>query len=449
MKRGTIGLWWLVFLGFCHPVEAMDPFNVYKNDKVPLCSQHDLTKEMTLVEAMEVAVCESPMLKGAYLGTQVVVASYGQNLSSYFPTVTGTGSLSHSNTKIDGGDSSDNANASAGASLKWLLMDFGERSNSAKAFKNYVTSAYYGYDDTLQTMLYNVAESYYSVLSAEEKHEGLLKSEESSKKAFEEASSRFNLGLVPLSDKLQAETAYAQAQLASTVAKKNIKLKQGALANRLNLPPYTKLKLKRDEKTFSKEQPLEKIELLIETALAHRPDYKAKKQDLEASKYNVKVAKKGHLPSLNVVGSANMGKEIQYGDDGAYQSSVGVQLSIPLFSGFQQSYKVGQARFEQKQTEEQLNQLKIDVENDVWTAVQDYKTSRQTHEISQTLLKSAQESERVAFESYKIGKANILTLLDSQSQLASARIEYSTSFYNYLIAKNNLMRALGQMEKKN
>lgn len=64
MKRGTIGLWCLVLLGFCHPVEAMDPFNVYKNDKVPLCSQHDLTKEITLVEAMEVAVCESPMLRG-------------------------------------------------------------------------------------------------------------------------------------------------------------------------------------------------------------------------------------------------------------------------------------------------------------------------------------------------------------------------------------------------
>ena len=45
------------------------------------------------------------------------------------------------------------------------------------------------------------------------------------------------------------------------------------------------------------------------------------------------------------------------------------------------------------------------------------------------------------------GKVNILTLLDAQSSLASARVENSTSFYNFLTAKYTLQKALGQMEK--
>ena len=57
------------------------------------------------------------------------------------------------------------------------------------------------------------------------------------------------------------------------------------------------------------------------------------------------------------------------------------------------------------------------------------------------------ENERVAFASYKVGKVNILTLLDAQSSLASARVENSTSFYNFLTAQNKLQKALGQMEK--
>ncbi len=427
---------------------AIDPFNVYQNDKVPVCQKPDLSKEITLLDAMEIAVCESPTLKSSYLSTQVSASSYGQSLANYLPSINGSGSLSQNSTKVDGDGHSDLTDTSAQVSLNWLLLDFGGRSSTADKFKSYLSSAYYSYDNTLQTTLYNVAESYYNVLSAEEKYEGLLKSEEASKKAYEEANSRYKLGLVPLSDKLQAETAYAQAKLETTVAKKTIALERGNLANLLNLPPYTLFKLYRQDKKIEDKVKLDDIEKLITKALENRPDYHAMQKDKEAASFNVETAKSGHLPTLSAVGSASAGKEVRFGEDGTYNSSIGLQLSIPIFSGFDQSYKVGQARYELKQTEEQLNQLKIDIENEVWAAVQDYKTSYQTHQISKTLLASAEESERVAFASYKVGKVNILTLLDAQSQLASARVEYSTSFYNFMIAKNNLMKALGQMEKK-
>ena len=95
----------------------------------------------------------------------------------------------------------------------------------------------------------------------------------------------------------------------------------------------------------------------------------------------------------------------------------------------------------------ELLALENRIQNDVWTAIQEYETSFKTHTISQTLLKSAEESERVAFASYKVGKMNIISLLDAQSQLAQARVEYSTSFYNFLTSKAALLKALGKMEK--
>ncbi len=430
------------------PATALDPFDVYTNDKVPVCSQPDLEKEITLSDAMEIAVCESPSLKAGYLATQVSASTYGQSLSNYLPTVSAAGSIEQNSVKVDGNGHSDLTDTAARVSLNWLLLDFGGRSATADKFKSYLSSAYYGYDNTLQTVLYNVADTYYGVLSAEEKYEGLLKSEEASKKAFEEADSRYKLGLVPLSDKLQAETAYAQARLETTVAKKTIAIERGNLANLLNLPPYTSFKLYRPAKKIEDTVKLGEIEKLITTALENRPDYKARQKDKEGAYFNVETAKSGHLPTLSAIGSAGVGKEVRFGEDGTYSGSVGLQLAVPIFSGFDQSYKVNQARYELKQIEEQVNQLKIDIENDVWAAVQDYKTSYRTHQISKTLLASAEESERVAFASYKVGRVNILTLLDAQSQLATARIEYSTSFYNFMIAKNNVLRALGQMEKK-
>ena len=122
-------------------------------------------------------------------------------------------------------------------------------------------------------------------------------------------------------------------------------------------------------------------------------------------------------------------------------------LTVPFFTGFSQSYKIGQAELQYQAAQQQLKDAKSSIENEVWAAVQDYETSLESFKISQTLLESATENERVAFASYKVGKVNIITLLDAQSSLASARVENSTSFYNFLKAQNKLQKALGQMEK--
>ena len=438
----------LFFLFFVFPAFALDPFGVYDQKNESPCSHKKITDNLDLFDVMEIAVCQNPSLKVSYLATKVSGAQYGQSLSSYLPSIDGAASLTQRNTKVDGDGSDDQTDTNADLSLKWLLLDFGGRSATAEQFKTYLNSAYYTYDNSLQTLLYNVAESFFSVLSAEEKYEGLLESEKASQKAYEEASSRFNLGLVPLSDKLQAETAYAQAKLSSTVAQKEIAIQRGNLAKLMNLPPYTLLKLNRRDEKIQDTENVDEIEKLIEQALKNRPDYKAKELAKQAAELDIEIAKSGGLPTLSANAGAGIGDDLRRGRDTTYSSSAGLQLSVPIFTGFQQSYKIGQAAYQYEQAQNELTDLKNTIENEVWAAVQDYKTSFRTHTISQTLLKSAEESERVAFASYKVGRVNILTLLDAQAQLANARIEFSTSFYNFLIAKNNLMRVLGKMEAR-
>lgn len=438
----------LLWISFALPAAAMDPFGVYEQRDEPSCRTKSLSEPLDLWEVMEIAVCQNPSLKVSYLASKVSGAEYGQSLAAYLPSLDGTASLTQSNTKVDGGTSDDQTDVGASLSLNWLLLDFGGRSATADQFKAYLTSAYYTYDNSLQTLLYNVAESFFSVLSAEENYEGLLESEKASQKAYEEASSRFNLGLVPLSDKLQAETAYAQAKLSSTVAQKEIAIQRGNLAHLMNLPPYTPLKLNRRDEKIQDTENVDEIEKLIEKALANRPDYKARELAKKAAELDIEIARSDGLPTLSANAGAGVGDDLRQGRDTKYNSSAGLRLSVPIFTGFQQSYKIGQAVYQYEQAQNELTSLKNTIENEVWAAVQDYKTSFRTHTISQTLLKSAEESERVAFASYKVGRVNILTLLDAQAQLAEARIEFSTSFYNFLIAKNNLMRVLGQMEAR-
>jgi len=440
----------LLLLSSCliQPAHALDIWKIYNDKPEAICHEVDLSGEIDLSTVMEKAICANPSLKISYLSTLVSGASYGQGLSSYLPDVSATGSVSASDRKVDGGSSTQAADASAGVRLSWLLLDMGGRSASSERLKAYLQSSYFAYDDTLQNVLFDVISTYYAVLSAEEKYEGLLKSEESYKKSHEEANSRYKLGLVPLSDKLQAQTSYEQARLASNVARKNIAVQRGNLANLLDVSPDMHFKLKRPDKSVTDDGKVEAFDLLVSKALALRPDYKSQQQDLIAAEKQVSVAKSGALPYLSANASASADKDIRDGNRAQYGASAGLTLTVPLFTGFSNSYKIGQAQYQYEQAKQSLEQTKNKIENEIWAAVQDYQTSLESFRISNTLLASAQENERVAFASYKVGKVNILTLLDAESSLASARVENSTTFYNFLTAKAKLQKVLGEMERK-
>lgn len=426
---------------------ALDPFSIYDDKAAAVCEEQSMEGQIDLAVVMEKAICANVGLKTSYLSALVSGASYGQGLSSYLPTVSVGETLEAGSRKQDGGSHSDTGSVGAWARLNWLLLDFGGRGANVERLKAALQSSYFAYDDTLQTLLYTVAENYYGVLAAEEKYEGFMETEKSAKKAFEEAKSRYDLGLVPLSDKLQAQTSYEQAKLASNVARKNIALQRGELAHLLDMPPYTKFDLKRPQKDLKNLPKIEEIKNLIETALNQRPDYKAAQQDLISAKRQIDVAKSDGLPYLSGNLSASADKDIRDGNRAVYSGTAGLSITFPLFTGFSQSYKIGQAELQYQAAQEKLKSAKSSIENEVWAAVQDYETSLESFKISQTLLDSATEAERVAFASYKVGKVNILTLLDAQSSLASARVENSTSFYNFLTAQNKLQKALGQMEK--
>ena len=64
--------------------------------------------------------------------------------------------------------------------------------------------------------------------------------------------------------------------------------------------------------------------------------------------------------------------------------------------------------------------------------------------LTNVMLKSAKENERVAFKSYEIGQTDIINLLTAESQLADARDRVVNAFYTVLINKATLYRSIGR-----
>ena len=129
-------------LSFSTSAFALDALNVYDEKKEVPCQQTSLEGNLDLLSVMEFAICNNPSLKSSYLSTQTASAEYGQALSSYFPTVNASADISHSENKIDGGNSNNSSDSSAGLSLNWLLLDLGGRSSTKDQFKAYLQSSY-------------------------------------------------------------------------------------------------------------------------------------------------------------------------------------------------------------------------------------------------------------------------------------------------------------------
>ena len=425
----------------------LDPFSVYTMNAPEGCVEVSAQKEeLTLPDLIQVGICNNPTLNRSYMSVKSSEAAYGKSKSAYLPTVSADGSISQSNTKTEDENTKKTHPYSGNIALSWLVYDFGGRSAKTDQMKAYLETAEFSYNANLHDTVLAINQAYFDLLSAQEVLKSSQESEKSFKKSYEESKRRFDLGLVSASDKLLAQTSYENSKLAVIQAENAVKTGMGNLAQLLNLPPETDFDLARP-KPKSEHLDLEvkkPVSELIEIALKQRPDLRADKSTLEAAKYNEDVVFASAMPSISVGAGIGYRDNWHTSNPYTYSTNVGLSLSVPLFTGFSDTYKISKAKYQTRQAQALVADTEDTVKNEVWTAYQDYQTAVSSHKISLTVLESAKENQKVAFAMYKVGKGSILNLLTAESQLANSRKESIVSFYSVLTQKAKLYRAIGR-----
>lgn len=427
---------------------AVDVFSVYRAKAPQNCVDKDIGKgKIGLPELIEIGLCNNPALNRGYMQVKASEASLGKSKSEYLPDVSAGGSITDSFSKhqINGSNKSDPY--SGNIALSWLLYDFGGRGARINREKAYLEQTQFTYNAALHDTILAIHTAYLNLLSSEEVLKSAKTSEASYKKSYEESARRYELGLVSLSDKLQAKTSYEQSRLEVVTAENTVKQNQGDLAVLLNLSPDTPFDLRRPPKNkdiTQLESGKRSVQALMQTALELRPEIKSAESSMQAAKENIKAAKAQNLPTISANGRFAYEDDWKYNNPYQYGSSAGLSVSVPLFTGFANSYNISEAKFQYNQTKFTVAETKESVKNEVWSAYQNYKTAVTGHEISKQVLASAEEAERVAFAMYQVGKGDILTLLTASANLASARKETIVAFYSVLRSKSNLYRAVGR-----
>ena len=407
---------------------------------IDACSVKTYDKPLSLVDVTEAALCYNPQTKEVYASAKAQAAQVGVARSLFFPSVTDTVSTSENKTQA----SNYSSNLKNTIVASYLLYDFGSRDATLENANQLLKAASATQSATVQNVLLSAVNAFYQVHASKAILNASIETEHLYQESFKSAEAKYIAGVATPADKLQAQTSFANATLIKIKNEGILKIAYGNLASIMGVPASMPLEIADAKLDTIPEMIDQDIEALIEKARLQRPDLIASEAQLKASLAKIEAAKADSKPTLSV-NLSNI-----YADDSkaalTNTSSIGINVSIPLFGGYKPTYLIRSAEATAELNASKRDQLKLQVSLDVWTAYQNLKTANESITASNVLMMSAEESSRVALGRYKAGVGNIIDTLNAQSALANAKQQKIQSVLNWNIARTTLAQSIGVLD---
>lgn len=299
-------------------------------------------------------------------------------------------------------------------------------------------------DTALQDLITRVAQKYFEVLAAKDSLEFANADKLSLEKQLQQAKERFEVGLIAITDKLEAQAGYDRSVANQIRAQNDVDNKLEELRE-ITGSYISDLAPLGDNVPLVNPQP-DSIDTWTEVSQKQNLGIVAAKQQLEVAQEQIKIEKAGHLPTLDLVGTQGFNKSGgRFGDTEVDANTIGLQLNVPIFSGGFVSSRVRQAN-------ENFNQAYQQLEQEFRQAQRQTRESflgvisgiSQVKALEQTVISS--ESSLKATESgFEVGTRTAVDVVNSQQSLLQAKRDYSQAKYSYILNTLNLKRAAGTL----
>ncbi|WP_288131881.1 TolC family protein, partial [Accumulibacter sp.] len=323
-----------------------------------------------VLEVVDLALCRNPSTREAWSYVRVQAAQVGIAQSDFLPTL--DGQLSASRVRID---SQTARQRNASLTLSWLLYDFGARSANLEIARQVLSAASSTLDATVQSVFLNAVQAYYNTQAARAAVNAARESENASRESLSAAEVRYRVGTGTPADRLQAQTAWSQATLTRIRAEGVLRNAFGRLANVMGLDANQKLLLDDIPSATPDAGFVGDVAALIDEARARRPELRAAEAELRAAEAGVDYARATGLPTL----SLSTGPQwADLGSASANGNSIGLTVNLPIFSGFNTTYRVRAAAAQTEVQSARRDNVRQQVALDVWEAYQSLSTATQT-----------------------------------------------------------------------
>lgn len=435
------------------------------------------TMRLTLQEAIDLALSENPTIKVADLEVERYDYVRKEMLGNLYPSLSASGTYTYAVVKseISKGLSFGADNTIAAAAEVGLPLVVPAVWRSIKMTKVQMENAVELARASRIDMVNAVKKAYYNILLAEQSLAVLRSSEATVSKTVEDTRVQYEHGLASEYNLLTAEVQLSNLQPSIIQTANSIDVAKRLLKMYLSLPENIDIALVgtlddfRDAILNGGEQ--------LSTDVSENSTLKQLDIQAELLRQNLKLTQTSRMPTLAAFGqfaysgndmqrpdfSAMMGGGATGGTTGStgnagtaeavkksfywqHPISIGVSLSVPIFSGFKNTNKVRQVRNQIRQLELQRDYVAKSTDVQVRSSINNLLTAREKMFANEKTVAQAQKAYDISNTRYKAGAGTILELNTAELSLTQAKLNYSQAIYDYISAKADYDQIVGKEE---
>ena len=392
---------------------------------------------MTVSQAEQIAIRSNPDISVAKLAALASHEVWRENRAGLLPSADSNFTAVDTNAgdRISAGALNNPViyeRAAYGATVAQLITDFGRTKNVVAGARFRAQAQDQTSIATANQIKLAVDREFYSTLGAASVLNVARQTVESRQLLADQVSALAQNKLKSSLDVAFATTNLEQARLLLLDAENQYNAAFASLAEILGYSAPQNFELIDDAQGIS--PPFPDIAQLVSTAFAQRPEVKAQDLQIQAAKKMQTAAWEQSLPSIRALGAVGQAP-IRDDHISSWYGAVGVNVEIPLFTGFRISAQTHEAQLQAEAENERLIGLRNVISRDVRTSWLAANTAFRRLSVTAALLEQTQLGLDLAQTRYKLGLGSIVEVSQAQLQETEAEIESARARYDYLLAQ--------------
>ena len=296
-----------------------------------------------------------------------------------------------------------------------------------------------------QQLIYRVAESYLSILEAQDRYGASIAERDAVQRQLEQVQQRFDVGLVAITDVLESTAAFdtsavsvIEAEGAQTVSFESL----------LRLTGQSFSQIESLSADFPVEYPEPRDEeAWVNAALQQNFSLIAAREAVNSARKQIQIARSGHMPTVDAQAYY---AESRSGGGGFFGSATDIramelQLNVPIYSGGLTQSQTRQAGYQLEQAQRNFDLTQRTVVENTRSLYSALNTDVARVKARQKGIDSSQSALDATQTGYEVGTRNIVDVLLAQQRLYAAQFQYASARYQYIKDTLRLKEVVGTL----
>ncbi len=292
-----------------------------------------------------------------------------------------------------------------------------------------------------------VYKAYYNVLSGRKALSILEGNITNLEKMLHEVKVSYDNGLVEKLDVDRLMVQLTNLRTEQTKLKNLLEVGTAALKYQMGMPNKQQIEL---TDSLSTSQIKAGVAEITDFDYTQRIEYQLLDAQKKANEYDLKRYKMKGLPTLSLFGTGGVSRasnKFNYFNSEMWYGYVGygLNLSIPIFSGFQRKRQVDQAFLAVKKSEVSMENLRQSIDLQQEQSASTLRNNVLTLESQEKNMALAQDVYNTTQIKYREGVGSSLEMSTAETDLLKAQNNYFTALYDAVVAKIEYLKSYGKL----